>query len=145
MFIDTAKGLFDTDSTVEQLINEFTPTVIDKESFAKHHLLQQTHTDLELSMRNITVNHNKEKSQFILYNTMNFLLDENLPSLEIISQAVILQESSISVRMVEHVSNLDMLKLQSPHSLRSQDLINQENFDPTWTEWSRLAGRAEGK
>jgi len=40
-------------------------------------------------MRNITVNHNKEKSEFILYNTMSLLLD-SIPSLEEIQQEVIL-------------------------------------------------------
>ena len=95
-------------------------------------------------MRNITVNTNREKSEFILYNTMHFLLDESIPSLEEISQAVILQESSISSRMAEHASKLDQLSLQRPHSLRASDLVAQ-SFDPTWNAWSELASRLEGQ
>ena len=39
MFLDPGKGIFDTSAMVDRLIEEFTPSVIDKEDFARHHLL----------------------------------------------------------------------------------------------------------
>jgi len=39
MFLDPAKGMFNTSAMVDMLIDEFTPSLIDKEDFAKHHLL----------------------------------------------------------------------------------------------------------
>ena len=39
MFLDPGKGIFDTSAMVDKLIEEFTPSVIDKEDFARHHLL----------------------------------------------------------------------------------------------------------
>ena len=89
------------------------------------------------------MNHNKEKSEFILYNTMNLLLD-TIPSLEEIEKAVILHESAISSRMTEHASKLDQLNLQRPHSLGAEELI-AHSFNPTWNAWSELAGKLEGQ
>ena len=91
-------------------------------------------------MRNITVGSKREKSEFILYNTLNFLLDEALPSLEIISQHVILQESNIAVRLTEYAADLDQHELRRPHSLDSSSLISNAIVAPTWTEWKALAG-----
>ena len=108
MFLDTTKGVFDIDDVADRLLEDFAPTVLDMDKFARRHLMQQTHTDMELSMRNITTQNTREKSNFVLYNTMNFLLDESLPSFERIAQDVILKESNIATRMIEHATQNDV-------------------------------------
>ena len=98
---------------------------------------------MELNIRNITLHQNKEKSSFALYNTVSFLLDESLPSFERIAQDVILQESNIATRLVEHAIENDQQKLQRPHSLRSEELMRNAVSSPIWTEWSMLAGSGQ--
>ena len=40
MFLDTTKGFVNTEELVQKTMKEFNTTIIDKDSFAKHHLLQ---------------------------------------------------------------------------------------------------------
>ena len=78
-----------------------------------------------------------------MYNTVSFLFDESLPSLELISQQVMLDESNIARRLTASQAMNEKIHLQRPHSLRAHDLITEEVFSPTWTNWRDLLSSSQ--
>ena len=50
MFLDTTKGLFNTTHRSEELISDFTPTLVDKSVYAQNYAVKQAHSDLKNSV-----------------------------------------------------------------------------------------------
>ena len=66
---------------------------------------------MEATIDKLTKIDNKEKEPFILYNTMAFLFDETIPSLQLISQSVALEQSDIARRLTQYQAKNDKINL----------------------------------
>lgn len=66
-----------------------------------------------------------EKGEYILYNTVSFLMDEGAASIELIAKSVMLDESKISSRVTKTFATAPEYNLERPHHLRTSDLISE--------------------
>ena len=65
----------------------------------------------------------EEKKQFLLYESLSFLMDEGIASIELIGQSVMLSESGVTERVTTAFAQNPLYKIERPHRLRANNLI----------------------
>ena len=79
-----------------------------------------------------------EKGDYILYNTVNFLMDEGAASIELIAQSVMLEDSEIASRVTTSFATSPQYNLERPHHLKASDLINEALATNMYENWSQV-------
>ena len=79
-----------------------------------------------------------DKGEFILYNTVSFLFDDGMASMEEIAKTVMLQESNIGERVTTAFATTPEYNLVRPHHLRASELINEALQTSSFEDWSTV-------
>jgi len=106
-------------------MNIFAGTICEKNDVELARTVDYSHSLLEGTMWSVIDKTADERGEYILYNTVNFLLDEGAASLERIAQSVMLSESQIASRVTTSFAQSPDYNLQRPHMLKTNELIQE--------------------
>jgi len=99
-YLDPGKhGVFNTTVLSDRLINIFSSSVLEKNDLEIAFTVDNAIELMDSTMWSIMDATTEDKGEFILYNTVSFLMDEGMASMEEITKTVMLSESNVGSRV----------------------------------------------
>ena len=136
-FLDNKKeGVYNSTVLSTRLLDNFSEIILMKEEPFR---VDKAYELLDDTMWAVIDETSEDKGEYILYNTVNFLLDEGAASIELIAQSVMLDESEISKRVTTAFAQAPDYNLERPNHLKASELINEALETNTFANWSNVA------
>lgn len=138
-------GVFDTTVLKERLLDTFWETVCERNDLEREETVKKAYGLLGDTMASVMESTNQDKSEFILYNSSSFLLNEGQASMATIAQAVMLEESEISKRVTTAFATAPEYSIERPHRLRASQLLTEALQLDQFPAWSALVSNRQGQ
>lgn len=138
-------GVFDTTVLKERLLDTFWETVCERNDLEREETVKKAYGLLGDTMASVMESTNQDKSEFILYNSSSFLLNEGQASMATIAQAVMLEESEISKRVTTAFATAPEYSIERPHRLRASQLLTEALQSDQFPAWSTLVSNRQGQ
>jgi len=125
-FLDNGKGgVFDMTALSERILDTFSATVCERNEVDKEFTVRKTFELMDDTMWAALEAASDDKGEFVLYNTVSFLMNDGATSMEAVAQAVMLNESGITKRVTTAYATAPKYTVERPHRLRASDLISE--------------------
>lgn len=138
-FLDNSKlGVFNSTVLSTRLLDNFWETVCEKSEMDREATVNKAYELLGDTMWAVMGDTADDRGEFILYNTVSFLLSDGQESMETIAQAVMLEESGIAKRVTTAFATAPNYAIDRPHHLKASQLLAEALETDLFKDWSSL-------